>query len=372
MSVTQVSNVLGVQNDVKAIAQRAHEVGAYMVDGAQSVPHVPVNVRDLDCDLMAFSAHKLGGPMGIGVLWGKSEVLDAMPFLTGGEMIDSVTETDAVWAPVPPRSSRPARRTPRAPSRPRPPSTTWRARTWPSSRRASASLPPTADRLNDLPYVDVIGPKDGSRHVSAVAFNVRGVHPHDVASILDMSNVCIRAGHHCAQPLLNYLEVENRATCRASVAFYNDKADIDRLVEGLDKVWSIFGGASTRRRRSMDRSTPASLYNAQFMDHVAHPDYKYQMDDPTYTHYGVNPSCGDELTFSVKIGDDGRIEEAAYQGHGCAVSQASADMMSDLMVDKTPQEAIELCKLFGRMVRGEKRRTTPSSRPSTRPRPSRT
>lgn len=103
----------------------------------------------------------------------------------------------------------------------------------------------------------------------------------------------------------------------------------------------------------MDRSTPASLYNAQFMDHVAHPDYKYQMDDPTFTHHGVNPSCGDELTFSVRIGDDGRIEEAAYQGHGCAVSQASADMMSDLMVDKTPQEAIELCQLFGRMVRGE-------------------
>ena len=103
----------------------------------------------------------------------------------------------------------------------------------------------------------------------------------------------------------------------------------------------------------MDRSTPTSLYNAQFMDHVAHPDYKYQMEDPTYTHYGVNPSCGDELTFSVRIGDDGRIEEASYQGHGCAVSQASADMMSDLMVDKTPEEAIGLCRLFGRMVRGE-------------------
>lgn len=97
----------------------------------------------------------------------------------------------------------------------------------------------------------------------------------------------------------------------------------------------------------------ASLYNAQFMDHVSHPDYKYQMDDPTCTHEGVNPSCGDELTFSVRLGDDGRIEEAAYQGHGCAISQASADMMSDLMVDKTPEEAIELCKLFGRMVRGE-------------------
>jgi len=96
-----------------------------------------------------------------------------------------------------------------------------------------------------------------------------------------------------------------------------------------------------------------SLYNAQFMDHVSHPDYKYQMDDATLTHAGVNPSCGDELHFSVKLADDGTIEEAAYTGHGCAISQASADMMSDLMVDKTPQEALELCKLFGRMIRGE-------------------
>ena len=95
------------------------------------------------------------------------------------------------------------------------------------------------------------------------------------------------------------------------------------------------------------------LYNPEFMDHVQHPDYKYQMDDATYTHEGVNPSCGDELTFSIRIGDDGTIEEAAYQGHGCAISQASADMMSDLMVGKTPEEAIKLCKLFGQMVRGE-------------------
>ena len=96
-----------------------------------------------------------------------------------------------------------------------------------------------------------------------------------------------------------------------------------------------------------------SLYNAQFMDHVAHPDYKYEMEDPTCTHEGVNPSCGDELTFSVRLADDGTIEEAAYQGHGCAISQASADMMSDLMVDKTPEQALELCRLFMAMVRGE-------------------
>jgi nitrogen fixation NifU-like protein len=96
-----------------------------------------------------------------------------------------------------------------------------------------------------------------------------------------------------------------------------------------------------------------SLYNAEFMDHVAHPDYKYQMENPTCTHEGVNPSCGDELKFSVRLADDGTIDEAAFTGHGCAISQASADIMSDLMVGRTPEEAIKLCDLFERMVRGE-------------------
>lgn len=95
------------------------------------------------------------------------------------------------------------------------------------------------------------------------------------------------------------------------------------------------------------------LYNAEFMDHVSHPDYKYEMEHPTYTHEGVNPSCGDELTFSVRLADDDTIAEAAFIGHGCAISQASADIMSDLMVGRTPAEAIELCQLFGRMIRGE-------------------
>ena len=244
VSVTQVSNVLGVENDVAAIGRRAHEMGAYfVVDGAQSVPHVHVDVRAIGCDLMAFSAHKLGGPMGIGVLWGTSEVLDAMPpFLTGGEMIDSVTETDAVWAPVPQK---------------------FEAGTQDAAgiyafdadlaylesigmekveERERILARYLTERLASLDFVDVIGPEDGSRHVGAVSFNVRGVHPHDVASILDMNDVCIRAGHHCAQPLLLELGVENNATCRASVAFYNDKQDIDRLVDALEQVWQVFHG----------------------------------------------------------------------------------------------------------------------------------
>jgi len=244
VSVTQVSNVLGVENDIPMIARRAHEMGAYMVvDGAQSVPHVRVNVRELGCDLLAFSAHKMGGPMGIGVLWGKPEVLDAMPpFLTGGEMIDSVTETDAVWAPVPQKFE--------AGTQDAAGAYAFGACLDYLDEKGFGALEVRerllarylTDSLAALPYVDVIGPAEGERHVGSVAFNVRGIHPHDVASILDMNNVCIRAGHHCAQPLLAYLGVENGATCRASIAFYNDKSDIDALVDGLAKVWEVFHG----------------------------------------------------------------------------------------------------------------------------------
>ena len=242
VSITQVSNVLGVVTPIASIAKRTHEVGAKLVvDGAQSVPHIAVDVRDLDCDLLAFSAHKLGGPMGIGVLWGKRELLEAMPpFLTGGEMIDSVTETDAVWAPIPAKFEA---------------GTQDAAGSYATDaaiaylqgfgmdkleQRERLLATQLTDALSALPYVKIIGPADGSRHVGAVAFNVDGIHPHDVASILDMSDVCIRAGHHCAQPLLTWLG--EQSTCRASVAFYNDKSDIDRLVEGLKQVWSVFHG----------------------------------------------------------------------------------------------------------------------------------
>ncbi|MGI6230879.1 MAG: aminotransferase class V-fold PLP-dependent enzyme [Tractidigestivibacter sp.] len=244
VSVTQVSNVLGVENDIPMIAARAHEMGAYMVvDGAQSVPHLRVDVRKLGCDLLAFSAHKMCGPMGIGVLWGKPEVLDAMPpFLTGGEMIDSVTETDAVWAPVPQKFE--------AGTQDAAGSYAFGAAIDYLNEKGFDALEKRerllarylTDQLAALPYVTVIGPADGARHVGSVAFDVHGIHPHDVASILDMDNVCIRAGHHCAQPLINELGVEIGSTCRASVAFYNDKQDIDRLVAGLDKVWKVFNG----------------------------------------------------------------------------------------------------------------------------------
>ena len=242
VSVTHVSNVLGVEVPVAAIAKRAHEFGAtVIVDAAQSVPHLEVDVQALGCDLLAFSAHKLMGPMGIGVLWGKPEVLDAMPpFLTGGEMIDSVSETGAVWAPVPQKFE--AGTQDAAGIYGFDAALTYiegvGLETIVARERALAAY--LCARLSELEFVEIYGPAEPERHVGAVSFNVQGIHPHDVASLLDTRNVAIRAGHHCAQPLLTWLGVDS--TCRASVAFYNDASDIDRLVEGLEFVWGIFHG----------------------------------------------------------------------------------------------------------------------------------
>lgn len=242
VSVTHVSNVLGVENDIRAIARRAHEMGALLsVDGAQSVPHLRVDVRDLGCDFLSFSAHKLGGPMGIGVLWGKPELLDAMPpFLTGGEMIDSVTEDGAVWAPVPQKFEAGTQDAAGAFATDAAIAYLEQVGMDKVEERERQLAEYLCKRLSELDFITVIGPADGAKHVGSVAFDVRGIHPHDVASILDAQDVCIRAGHHCAQPLLAYLGWSS--TCRASVGFYNDASDIDRLIEGLKKVWVVFNG----------------------------------------------------------------------------------------------------------------------------------
>lgn len=242
VSIAHVSNVLGVENPVCELGHRVHEQGGYLVvDGAQSLPHTPVDVAQLGADFFAFSAHKLYGPFGIGVLWGKLDLLNAIPpFLTGGEMIDSVSETDAHWAPVPEKFEA---------------GTQDAAGIYATgaaidymekigydviAQREQALMDYTLRRLSELSYIEIIGPTDPRRRHGAVSFNVKGIHPHDVSSILDSCNVAIRAGHHCAQPLLAWLGVES--CCRASLAFYNDTQDIDALIEGLQAVWSIFNG----------------------------------------------------------------------------------------------------------------------------------
>ena len=242
VSVTHVSNVLGVENPIRAIADAGHAQGAIVIaDGAQSLPHVLVDVKELGVDAFAFSAHKLGGPMGIGGLWAHRELLESLPpFLTGGEMIDSVTEDGAVWAPIPEKFEA---------------GTQDAAGIYATGvaidyilehgrteleereRELAAYL---CEKLQALPYVKIVGPDDPRAHIGAVSFMVDGIHPHDVSSLLDTKSIAIRAGHHCAQPLLTWMGIES--CCRASVGFYNDKTDVDRLVEGLDFVWGVFNG----------------------------------------------------------------------------------------------------------------------------------
>lgn len=245
VSCGHVSNVLGVENPIAKLAAAAHANGAYMVvDAAQSVPHMALDVNALDADFLAFSAHKALGPMGIGVLWGRHELLDATgPVYTGGEMIDSVTEQDAVWAPVPEKFEAGTQDAAGIYA-------TGAALDYLVNRvgyetvreREAALVHYAMSRMVELPYVDIIGSIYWDQHHGAISFNVRGIHPHDVASIMDMDGVCIRAGHHCAQPLLAWLGAENLACCRMSVAFYNDKHDIDQFIESLDHVWRVFNG----------------------------------------------------------------------------------------------------------------------------------
>ena len=243
VTTTMVSNVLGVRVPVEKLGQAVHAHGGYLVvDAAQAVPHMPVDVHTLGADFLAFSAHKALGPMGVGVLWGRYELLDRMdPFLTGGEMIDSVTETDAVWAPVPEKFEA---------------GTQDAAGIYSTGvaldylvnhvgyeviqEREAALVHYAMSRMVELPFVTIIGSIYWDRHHGVISFNVDGIHPHDVASIMDMQQVCIRAGHHCAQPLLAWMGCENLACCRASFAFYNDKHDVDAFIDALKTVWNTF------------------------------------------------------------------------------------------------------------------------------------
>ena len=244
VAVTQVSNVLGLVNDVRAVADRAHAVGAVVVvDGSQSVPHIKVDVQAMDADFFAFSGHKMLSPMGIGVLYGKYDILDAMPpFLFGGDMIDYVGEQETTFAELPAKFEAGTQNVSGA-----------------SGLIAAIDyldkigfdrieaierdlLSYALPQLRELPFVELYG-CDSTRgnKTGIITFNVKDVHPHDVSTILDSYGVAIRAGHHCAQPLMRFLG--QNATCRASFYLYNTHEDIDQFIAALKKVRGVLGYA---------------------------------------------------------------------------------------------------------------------------------
>lgn len=240
VGITHVSNVLGTINNVKKIIKYAHKKGAVViVDASQSIPHMKIDVQDLDADFLVFSGHKMLAPLGIGVLYGKREILNKMtPFLMGGDMIEYVYEQDTTFAPLPNK---------------------FEAGT--QNVEGVIGLGAAIDyienlgydkiqeiehevisyarqELSKLDYLTLYTTPNEENHSSVISFNIKGVHPHDVASILDSEGVCVRSGNHCAQPLMRFLVIDS--TCRASFYIYNTKEDVDKLVKALDKAYNMF------------------------------------------------------------------------------------------------------------------------------------
>ena len=236
LAVGQVSNVLGVETPVTNLGKLVHKYGGYLVvDGAQSLPHMPVDVADLGADFFAFSAHKAMGPMGIGVLWGKMDLLNAMPpMLTGGEMIDSVSRESAVFAELPHKFEAGTVNGGGAVGLQAAIDYLMNVGFDEVRKREELLTTRAMTAMQQIPGVHIQGSDKPEEHNGIISFTVDGVHPHDIASILDAANVNVRAGHHCAQPLLKHLGVF--ATARASFAFYNTEEDIDRFVQNLKEI----------------------------------------------------------------------------------------------------------------------------------------
>ncbi|MBA2505397.1 MAG: SufS family cysteine desulfurase [Thermoleophilaceae bacterium] len=241
VALTHVSNVLGTLNPVAEVAARAHAAGALvLVDGAQAVPQLPVDVVETGADFYAWTGHKALGPTGIGVLHGRREILEAMrPFMGGGDMIGRVDFDTSTWNELPFKFE--AGTSPIAEAVGLGAAIDYLRGIGMDNVRAHERdiTAYTLDRLAELDWVKVFGPLDVERRGGAVSFAVEGAHPHDIAEICDRHGVCIRAGHHCAQPLMRAIGVN--ATARASFHVYNSREDIDRLVAALEDVHAIFG-----------------------------------------------------------------------------------------------------------------------------------
>lgn len=241
VAVTHVSNVIGRVNPIRQLAGIAHRYGAVIVvDGAQSTPHIPVDVQALDADFLAFSGHKVYGPMGIGVLYGKRALLEEMPpFLTGGEMIESVTREGAVFAELPHKFEAGTVNAAGAAGLRAAIEYVESVGFDAMHRQELALTQRTLTGMADMPHIHVLGSDKAEEHNGIVTFTVEGVHPHDVSEILACDGVDVRAGHHCAQPLLQHLGYS--ATVRASFAFYNTENEVDRLLQSLSTIRERMG-----------------------------------------------------------------------------------------------------------------------------------
>ena len=240
VGIAHVSNVLGTINNVKKIIKYAHKKGAIViVDASQSIPHMKIDVQDLDADFLVFSGHKMLAPLGIGVLYGKREILNKMtPFLMGGDMIEYVYEQETTYAPLPNKFEAGTQNVEGVIGLGAAIDYIQNIGYDKMQELENDVLAYARQELSKLDFLTLYMTPNEKNHSSVISFNIKGVHPHDVASILDSEGVCVRSGNHCAQPLMRFLGIDS--TCRASFYFYNTKEDVDRLVHALNKAYDMF------------------------------------------------------------------------------------------------------------------------------------
>ncbi|QIB74401.1 SufS family cysteine desulfurase [Halogeometricum borinquense] len=331
VSIVHVSNVLGTVNPVEELTELAHEQDALVfIDGAQAVPNRRVDVEEIDADFYAFSGHKMAGPTGIGCLYGKHHLLESMePFLYGGEMIRHVTYEDSTWN--------------------RPP---WKFEAGTPPIAEGIALAAAADYLDDVGMdfveerenelaqyalerlterddVEVYGPPLGEVRSGLVAFNLDGVHGHDLSALLDERGIAVRAGDHCTQPLHDRLDIPG--SVRASFYVYNTTDEIDQLLDALDVA-----------RDELDTHLASEQYHDLVYEHYRNPQNTGGLSNPTFTKHSEETSCGDDGEFHVDVTEDGTIENIAFESESCAVSSAVASMLSERLEGMSLEEVAEL------------------------------
>jgi len=338
VSVTHISNVLGTINPLQELAALAHEAGAVMiVDAAQSVPHLPINVKELDCDFLAFSGHKMCGPTGIGVLYGKKELLEKMdPFLYGGDMIKEVTFENSTWNDLP-----------------------WKFEAGTPNIAGAVGLAAaieylqgvgmekiwqheqelveyTLGRIKNIAGIRLLGPATTENRGAVFSFVLDGIHPHDLSELLDKNNICVRGGHHCAMPLHEKLKISG--STRASLYFYNTKKEIDQLLDALSEITSTKKAIDPLEISDAALTEEQELYKENILDHYKHPRNKKTLVEYTFTHHEHNPLCGDEINCYVLLNHT-TIKDISFTGQGCAISQAAASILTEELQGK-PTETI--------------------------------
>ena len=343
VAVTHVSNALGTVNPMRKIIELAHARGVpVLVDGAQAVPHLRVDVQALDCDFYAFSGHKVYGPTGIGVLYGKRALLEAMPpYQGGGDMISSVTFEKTTYNDLP--------------------------------FKFEAGTPDIAGAIAlgaALDYIDGIGMDNIAAHehellvyateavgaipgvrligtarekAGVLSFVLDSVHPHDLGTILDREGIAIRTGHHCAQPVMERFGIP--ATARASFAVYNTKEEVDALVEGIHAAREVFRA---------DVGDLGDLYQEVILEHSKAPRNFRRAGVGQSASRGIQPALRRPLHGLSRLEGDA-IKDIGFQGSGCAISKASASMMTQILKGKTKEEAVKLFEEFHDFVTGNER-----------------